>query len=153
LKQAATTPELESATRLRQVIARLSRRLRPTEAGAEAGLTPARAAALLNVDRNGPMRLSDLAAAELLNPTMLSRMLGDLVADGLLERVSDPNDRRSAWVSVTTAGAGLARRMRRERTEAVTAALAALSPEEATTIETALPAIERLADELLGGGR
>jgi DNA-binding MarR family transcriptional regulator len=130
------------------VSARLSRRLRQTGAGDEAGLTPARVSALLNVDRHGSLRLAELAAAEGLNPTMLSRMVADLVEAGLLERSSDPDDRRSAWVSATAAGHRLAQQMRRQRTEAVESALAGLRPAERRAIDQALPALETLADLL-----
>jgi DNA-binding MarR family transcriptional regulator len=146
----ATTPELETAQRLRQVIARLYRRLRVTDASSAAGLTPARASALLNVDRNGPLRLAQLADAEGLNPTMLSRMVGDLVDAGLLERSCDPGDRRAAWVGVTGAGAELAQRMRAERTNAVLAALDRLPASQQRAVIRALPALERLVEQLSG---
>src|SRR5436305_1965396 len=81
------------AGRLRTAIGRLSRSLRTTAAGKAAGLTPTGISLLLNVDRKGPMRLSELAAAEGINPTMLSRIVGDLVGQGLLERSSDEGDR------------------------------------------------------------
>ena len=146
----ATPPQLDTAARLRVVNGRLARRLRPTEAADAAGLTPARVSALLNVERHGPMRLAQLAGAEGLNPTMLSRMVGDLVDAGLLERASDVEDRRSAWVSATDAGRRLADRMRRQRTAAVEAGLAALEPADREAIERALPALEALAEVLPG---
>ena len=147
-----TAIELEAGQRLRQTISRLYRRLRVTDASADAALTPARASALLHVDRRGPLRLSELAEAEGLNPTMLSRMVGDLVEAGLLERTSDPADRRAAWVRVTEAGAELACRMRDERTQAVMSALDGLSGAERRSILKALPALERLVEQL-GEGR
>lgn len=143
-----TRTELEVAQRLRQAISRLYRRLRVTEASSAASLTPARASALLHVDRRGPMRLSDLAEAEGLNPTMLSRMVGDLVQEGLLERSSDPGDRRAAWVQVTALGSDLARRMRGERTEAVLSALDGLSASDRRAVIKALPALEQLVERL-----
>src|SRR5947208_7751402 len=86
---APTQIETDTSQRLRAVIGRLARRLRPTAAGAEAGLTPTRVTVLLDVVRRGPLRLGDVAAAEGINPTMLSRVISDLVEAGLLERVSD----------------------------------------------------------------
>lgn len=148
-----TATELETAQRLRQTISRLYRRLRFTDASADADLTPARASALLHVDRHGPLRLSDLAQAEGLNPTMLSRMVGDLVQAGLLERTSDPADRRAAWVQITDLGSDLAIRMRRERTEAVMSALDGLSASERRAVIKALPALEQLAQQLGEAGR
>jgi DNA-binding MarR family transcriptional regulator len=136
---------------LRTAIGRLSRRLRSTAAARDAGLTPTAISLLLSVDRNGPIRLSELADAEGLNPTMLSRAVGALGQDGLLRRSSDVGDRRAAWVEVTAAGRKLAERMRRERTDAVNAALEQLPDAARRRIEQALPALEALAEELKGG--
>jgi DNA-binding MarR family transcriptional regulator len=130
------------------VIGRLSRRLRPTEAGVAAGLTPSRVSVLLHVVRDGSQRLSELAAREGINPTMLSRIVGHLVEAGLLERMSDEGDRRSAWVKATPAGRRLAERMRRERTDAVSLGLEQLSAQDLARLEEALPALETLADQL-----
>ena len=96
------------------------------------------------------MRLSELAESEGINPTMLSRVTVDLVDAGLLERVSDHGDRRAAWVKATRSGKRLAERMRRERTDALKVALAALSEDDRRVIEQALPALELLAEQLKG---
>jgi len=147
---APTTPviDVDIAPRLRVAIGRLSRRLRTTAAGAAAGLTPTRISVLLSVVRDGPVRLSALASAESLNPTMLSRVVSDLVDAGLLARTSDDGDRRAAWVEATAAGRTLAERMRRERTDALNAALEGLSPADRALVELALPALEGLAEQL-----
>jgi DNA-binding MarR family transcriptional regulator len=148
LTPAAPALDQDTATRLRIAIGRLSRRLRTTAAGSAAGLTPTRTSVLLAIVRDGPIRLSALAAAEALNPTMLSRVVSDFVESGLLERTSDDGDRRAAWVQVTEAGERLAARMRRERTDAVNAALATLTADQRALVEQALPALEELADRL-----
>ena len=130
------------------MIGRLSRRLRSTAAARDAGLAPTAISLLLSVVRTGRTRLSDLGDAEGLNPTMLSRVVSGLVQDGLLKRSSDEGDRRAAWVEATAAGGKLAERMRRERTNAVNAALAGLSEPQRRRVEQALPALEALAEEL-----
>jgi DNA-binding MarR family transcriptional regulator len=138
----------DTAVRLRVAIARLSRRLRPTAAGAAAGLTPSGSSVLLTVVRNGEIRLSELAKAESLNPTMLSRVVADLGSAGLVARVSDSGDRRAAWVTPTAAGRKLAERMRRERTAALNDALGGLDEQDQRLVERALPALEGLAEQL-----
>ncbi len=138
----------ETAVRLRVAIARLSRRLRPTAAGAAAGLTPTRISVLLTIVREGQIRISELARVEGLNPTMLSRVISDLVDGELVARVSDSGDRRAAWVKTTAAGRKLAERMRRERTNALNHALEGLTRDDRRLIERALPALEGLAEEL-----
>jgi DNA-binding MarR family transcriptional regulator len=144
----STSPDLDTAARLRGVIGRLSRRLRPTRAGTEAGLTPTRISILLAVVRGGPLRIADLADAEGINPTMLSRVISDLAEGGLLERISDQRDRRSAWVQSTEAGRRLAETMRRERTDALILALESLPPAERRQLASALDALEHLAETL-----
>lgn len=138
----------ETAARLRTAIGRLSRRLRTTAAAREAGLTPTAISVLLNVARSAPIKMAELAESEGINPTMLSRVTGTLLDKGLLERTSDANDRRAAWVSVTRQGRRLTERMKTERTEALNAAMDELSAEERRGIERALPALEALAEEL-----
>jgi DNA-binding MarR family transcriptional regulator len=92
--------------------------------------------------------MGELADSEGINPTMLSRVVSDLTGAGLVERVSDTNDRRAAWVGITRKGKRLAERMRSERTEAVNQAMSGLSAEERRAIDAALPALEALAEEL-----
>ena len=140
--------DADTAVRLRIAIARLSRRLRPTAAGAAAGLTPTRVSVLLTIVREGRIRISDLARAESLNPTMLSRVISDLVDAGLVARVSDDGDRRAAWVQSTSAAKKLAERIRRERTRALNQALEGLSEDDRRILEQALPALEGLAEQL-----
>jgi DNA-binding MarR family transcriptional regulator len=142
--------DLETTPRLRAVIGRLSRRLRPTAAAVAAGLTPTKISVLLHVARAGQTRLSELSDAEGINPTMMSRVIADLTEAGLVERVSDPGDRRAALVEPTARGRKLADRIRRERTDALNVALDGLDERERSQIEAALPALERLAEQLKG---
>jgi len=144
----APVVDADTAARLRAAIGRLHRRLRPTSAGTQAGLTPTRISILQTVVREGPIRLSELADAEGVNPTMLSRVVGDLGDAGLLDRVSDPDDRRAALVQATPEGRRLSERMRRERTDVLSRALASLPATELAKLERALPALERLAEAL-----
>lgn len=147
------TLDIETTPRLRAVIGRLSRRLRPTAAAVAAGLTPTKISVLLHVSRAGQIRLSELSEAEGINPTMMSRVIADLTEAGLVERVSDPSDRRAALVEATAAGRKLADRIRRERTDALNLALDGLDERERSQIEAALPALERLAEQLWVGER
>ncbi len=148
-----TAVDTETAQRLRMVFGQLSRRLRPTEAGLAADLTPTRVAVLLNTVRNGPIRLAEVAEQEGLNPTLLSRTVANLAQDGLVTRTADESDRRSAWLDATPAGRELAEQIRAQRTHAVQVALAGLSPADRELIEAALPALERLAQGLAQGSR
>jgi len=140
--------DTDTAARLRASIMRLHRRLRRTAAGASAALTPTQISVLHTVVRLGPIRLSELAAEEGVNPTMLSRVVADLGQAALAERVGDPQDRRAALVTATASGRQLAERMRRERTDVLHLALSTLSPADRDELARALPAIEQLAEAL-----
>jgi DNA-binding MarR family transcriptional regulator len=144
----ATGVDTETAQRLRIVLGRLARVLRATEASLAADLTPTRVAVLLNTVRNGPIRLSEVAEQEGLNPTLLSRTVAHLAQDGLVTRTADEADRRSAWLDATPAGRELAERIRAERTRAVEVALSGLPPGDRDRIEAALPALEELSQHL-----
>ena len=146
-----TQIDLEAAARLRGVIGRLSRRLRPTPAARAAGLTPTKITVLLTIVREGPVRLSELGEAEGINPTQLSRTVAQLLEGALVERSADEGDRRAAWVKATPAGRRLAERIRRERTDALNAALQELTVEERERILAALDGLEQLAEQLRKG--
>jgi DNA-binding MarR family transcriptional regulator len=140
--------DVETAGRLRAAIGKLSRRLRTTSAGAAAGLTPTRISVLFTVARVGPIRLSDLATEEGVNPTMLSRVVADFWDAGLVERVTDPDDGRAALVRITADGRRLCERMRRERTDALNLELDTLSDQERRLLDQAMPVLEKLAEQL-----
>lgn len=144
----ATKIDTDTPARLRAAIGRLHRRLRPTAAGAGAGLTPTRTSVLHTIARRGPIRMSDLAADEGVNPTMLSRVVGEFAEAGLVTRVCDPGDRRATLVNLTAGGRRLAERMRRERTDALSLALGGLNASDRRALEHALPALEQLAEAL-----
>jgi DNA-binding MarR family transcriptional regulator len=142
-----TTPNLtaDDVTRLRTAIGMLARSLRYTEAGA--GLTPSELTVLSTIARSGPIGLSELAAQQRLNPTMLSRIAGKLCEAGLIERTAAPTDRRAALVDVTAAGRRRHRAIQAERTESLTRQVEALTPADAAALLAALPALEALGAE------
>jgi DNA-binding MarR family transcriptional regulator len=146
-----TNADADAVGRLRAVVGRLARQLRGTQAGA--GLTPTQISVLFSVARRGPLRLSELAELEGLNPTMLSRVIAQLADDGLLSRATDPDDRRAAVVDATDRGRRLRERIHRERNELLGAELDGLSPAARASLLAALPALEALADQLRNRSR
>jgi DNA-binding MarR family transcriptional regulator len=141
--------ELEESERLRAAIGRLSRRLRPTVAGS--ALTPSQISVLFTVVRLGPVGLSELAAIESLNATMLSRIAAQLCDAGLLVRSADPEDRRSAFVAATAAGRRMRERIHRERTRALSEHVEQLDDSQREALWAAVPVLEELAERLPGG--
>jgi DNA-binding MarR family transcriptional regulator len=135
-----------AAARLRTVVGRLSRRL--GSSGPGGGLTPSQLSVLGAVARHGPMRLSELADHEGVNPTMLSRIVGKLCDEGLILRRSDDRDRRAFHVEVTEAGREQHDRIVALRTETLAAGLDRLSPSDRERLLGALPALELLVADL-----
>ena len=99
----------EVAGRLRIAVNRLHRRLRQESLG---GLSPAQASALGSVVRHGSPTLGELAAIEQVQPPTMTRIVASLSEAGMVTRVADPDDRRSARVRITTAGERALERMR-----------------------------------------
>lgn len=131
-------------TRLRVAIARLSRRLRRHEL---AGLTPTQLAALSTVERSGPLRLGDLAAAEGIAPSTLTRLVAVLEELGYVQRYADPKDARASTLTITQTGHETLERLREEGTVLLTQSLMLLTAEQRGALATALPALEQLAED------
>ena len=139
-----TPPVNEVAGHLRLVVSRTARRLRQ-EAGAD--LSPSQISALAAIDRHGPLTPSELAGHERVQRPTATRVLGRLEELGLIDRAPDPTDRRSSLISVSAGGRALLRRQRSRKDQFLARRLAALTPEEVTTLDRASVILERLLDE------
>jgi DNA-binding MarR family transcriptional regulator len=115
------------ATRLRIAINRMQRRLRQQSL---AGLSPAQASALGSVNRLGSPTLGELAATELVQPPTMTRMVASLTEAGMVTRVTDDADRRSARVRITPAGTRTLERIRTLKNAFLVRRLSELSDEE-----------------------
>jgi DNA-binding MarR family transcriptional regulator len=94
------------------------------------------------------MRLSELAAAEGLNPTMLSRIVSHLEAAKLVTRSPDNADARVMHLQSTDAGRALWQEIKNERADALRFALDRLPKEQRQELIGALPALEALVEAL-----
>jgi DNA-binding MarR family transcriptional regulator len=128
--------------RLRVAIARLSRWLRRHEL---AGLTPTQLSALSTVDRHGPLRLGDLAAAEGIAPSTLTRLVTVLEERGYVERCPVPGDARASTLKIAPAGHEALELIREQSMILLADRLRTLTPEQQAALAAALPALEQLA--------
>jgi DNA-binding MarR family transcriptional regulator len=138
----ADAPHID-VTRLRVAIARVSRRLRRHEL---AGLTPTQLSALATVEGAGPLRLGDLAAAEKIAPSTLTRLVTVLEERGYVQRCPVPGDARASTLAITTQGHAVLERIRQESTSLLADSLRTLTPDQLTALAAALPALEQIAD-------
>jgi DNA-binding MarR family transcriptional regulator len=135
-------PDIDVA-RLRAAILRLSRHLRKHDL---ADLTPTQLSALATVARDVPLRLGDLAAAERIAPSTLTRLVSALEERGYLQRAVVPGDARAWVVSVTDRGVAVLDRIRQETTSLLTENLLMLPSHQLAALAAALPALEHLSD-------
>lgn len=136
----------DRAIRLRRVISKLARQLNASSTGA--GLTPSQASVLGLIVARGPLSLMELGKLEGLNPTMLSRVISRLAAMGLINRIPDPEDLRSASVVSAAAGRRVDQQIKARRAAAVSQCMQMLAADDVAALTEALPALERLADAM-----
>ena len=133
----------ESVIRLRNALMRTARDLRTT--AADEGLTPTQSGVLATLVRQGPTGVGELAAAEAVNPTMLSRVLGHLEEAGLARRDPAPDDARCTVARATPAGRRLLTRLRARRAALLLDRLGGLEAAHVAALTAALPALEALS--------
>jgi len=139
-------PLTESAAQLRTAIVRIARRLRQEAATESSGLTPTSVAALATIERHGPLTPSEIAEIERVKRPTITRTLGCLEREGLIERAADPADGRSSLVSVNRAGRERLRRLRGRKNAYLARRMRDLDAEEVATLERAAAILERLRE-------
>ncbi|MGH9247757.1 MAG: MarR family winged helix-turn-helix transcriptional regulator [Acidimicrobiales bacterium] len=131
----------ELAARVRMIITPLSRQLRQH---ANDGLTPTFLSAIGTIWRHGPITLGDLATHERVSPPMVTKVVGGLEEQGLVERRIDPTDRRVSWVALTPKGETWLEEARARRDAWLAERLSSLTADELATLAAALPVFDRL---------
>jgi len=134
----------EVAGRLRIAVNRLQRRLRQESLG---GLSPAQASALGSVSRHGSPTLGELAAIEQVQPPTMTRIVASLAEAGMVTRVADANDRRSARARITPAGERALERMRTRKNAFLVRRLGELGPDEQRHAAELVALLEHLLEE------
>jgi DNA-binding MarR family transcriptional regulator len=143
-------PDLEAlAADLRIGVSLLYRRLKARQMdGVDGAPSMPELAALVRLDRGGPATNADLAKAEQISPQSMSATLAGLERRGLIARASDPSDGRRVLLSVTATGKATIEAKRAVRTQQIAAALGHLDEAEIAALRAAVPALERLAENL-----
>ena len=126
---------------LRLVVLRLARRLRKHSG---TNVTPSQFSALTVLERHGPLRLGDLAAREQVGKSTVTRLVTNLEAKGLVQRVDDVTDGRITQVELTTRGTAHLAEATERATSYLRVQLGGLSPADRTTLLAALPVLERM---------
>jgi DNA-binding MarR family transcriptional regulator len=143
-------PLSERAAHLRTAIVRTARRLRQEAAAETTGLTPTSVAALATIERHGPMTPSEIADIERVKRPSMTRTLGCLEREGLIERTPDPTDGRSFLVAINDAGRERMTRLRRRKNAYLARRLRDLDPAEVDTLARAAELLERMREDEQG---
>jgi len=139
-------PLTDAAAKLRLAVVRTARRLRQEAAAETTGLTPTSVAALATIERHGPLTPSELAEIERVKRPTVTRTLGCLEREGLIERAPDPTDGRSALVSLNGAGRERLRRLRGRKNAYLARRMRDLSAEEVDTLQRAAEILDLMRE-------
>ena len=132
----------QMAAQLHSVSMRMLRVLRREDE--EAGMSASRLSALSVIVFAGPISLADLAAAEHVRPPTMSRIVENLVQDGLVTRDTDPADRRMVRIAATDAGRAMLDDGRARRVHAISGRLEKLADSERRALSRGLELMERI---------
>ncbi len=106
---------------------------------------------LSTLEREGPVRVTTLAAAAGIGQPAMTEMIQRLERHGLVTRVDDPEDGRVALVGLSDAGRALRGEQQRERRDRLAELLTVLPAEDQAALKlsmrVALPIIRRLIDQ------
>jgi DNA-binding MarR family transcriptional regulator len=136
-----TNADAETAARLRLVISRLARAVRQH---GSAGLTPSQVSALATLEEYGSMRMSEIAARELIGASVATRVVANLEELGLVQRAAASTDGRVSVIELSDAGRQILIDLWNERAAGLTARIERLQPDQAATLQAALPVLETL---------
>jgi DNA-binding MarR family transcriptional regulator len=140
----------DTASHLRNAIVRTSRRLRQEGAEETGGMTATAVSALATINRSGPLTPSEIAAIERVKRPSMTRTLGSLEREGLIERTPDPTDGRSFLVAINDAGRERMARLHRRKNAYLARRLRDLDPEEVETLARAAELLERMREDEQG---
>jgi DNA-binding MarR family transcriptional regulator len=139
-------PLTDTAAQLRLGIVRTARRLRQEAAAEATGLTPTSVSALATIERFGPLTPSELAKLERVQRPTVTRTLGCLDREGLIERTPDPTDGRSSLVSVNAAGRERLRRLRGRKNAYLAKRMREMPAADVATLERAAAILEGMLE-------
>jgi DNA-binding MarR family transcriptional regulator len=115
-----------------------------------ADLSASAAFVMNRVCREGPIRLTALAAREGVSQPSMTQLIQRLERLGLVARLADPDDGRAALIGITRQGQSVLDDRRRMRRERLTALLTTLTSEEEDALrlsaKVALPVLRRLVE-------
>lgn len=115
-----------------------------------AGLSASAGYAINRVSREGPLRLTTLAAKEGITQPSMTQLIKRLESQGLVARLADPEDGRATLIGITAHGREFIEDRKRTRRQRLDELMATLSPEDENALwlaaRVAFPVLQRLID-------
>jgi DNA-binding MarR family transcriptional regulator len=102
--------------------------------------------------RRGPLRITDLVAAERITQPGMTSLVGRMAAAGLVDRQADPSDGRATLVCLTPAGVAYVEQIHQRRAEVIARHVRGLPPAQLQSLVGALDALASLADQPINTG-
>jgi DNA-binding MarR family transcriptional regulator len=136
---------VDVANRLRPVLLQLVRELRREVH--PLGVTGGQVSLLVQIKRRPGIGVRELAALERVSPAAMSGAVDRLERAELVRRQAHPVDRRRHGLTVTPAGEGVLRAVKRRRTAWLASRLERLTPEELEAIDAAVEPLLALLEE------
>jgi DNA-binding MarR family transcriptional regulator len=136
-------PAAAVADALHSAAIHLLRRVRKEDE--RAGVSPGRLSALSVLVFAGPMRLTDLARAEQVQPPTMTRIVAGLEAQGLVRRRAVSGDARAVMLEATRRGATVMHEGRARRVARLAAALRTLPARDLDALGRAAALLEDVA--------
>jgi DNA-binding MarR family transcriptional regulator len=140
-KAARVADRAEIGTTLEQIAVLVVRHLADRQ-----GLAFTSVLVLSILAREGPTRLTALATAEGISQPSMSQLVQRLEKQGLVARVSDPDDGRATLIDITDAGRALIAQRQRARRGRLADLISTLSTED----EAALTLAMHVAEPIIG---
>lgn len=132
------------AVPLRLSVGRLARRLRQESLG---DLTPSQRSVLATLDRQGPLRMGQLAELERISAPSITGIVGRLEQRGLVAREPNPRDARSTVVCATNEARVLLAAIRQRRTAFLATRLATMTDEDILILSQAIDLLNRITED------
>jgi DNA-binding MarR family transcriptional regulator len=134
------------AAQLRPLLARLIRKLRKLSPANEQ-LSQSERSVLVLLDQHDRLLSAELAVLEKMTPQSMGQLLQHLTALGLIIRTPSGSDKRKIHISLSVAGKERIQKVRRERDEWLSKAIASVcTKEEQAILQAALVPLARLVD-------
>lgn len=108
-------------------------------------LTPSQRSVLATLDRQGPLRMGELASIERVSRPSITGIIGRLEGRGLVTREASPEDARSTVVQLTAPAREILTTTHQRRSAFLANRLTLLSDDEVGTLTKAALLLDRIA--------